>query len=198
MPRPETDALIQNSRALPQPWLMHLWTVGWMRNQFLFIQVSIFWDHESKEFSLPVLFFCYNFILLCSMWDLPGPGIKPVSPALAGEFFTTEPSGKPCTALWPRLLCALAGDSVRIWFKTKQRSEIADATLMGRWTPNTCQVERQWRFHIPTGLSTGSMPKYCTWNFWTSSVFGVGKSTTGKKTTHLSQRFQHTHNILPL
>ena len=29
------------------------------------------------------------------MWDLPGPGIKPMSPALAGGFFTTQPPGKP-------------------------------------------------------------------------------------------------------
>ena len=29
------------------------------------------------------------------MWDLPGPGIKPVSTALAARFFTTEPPGKP-------------------------------------------------------------------------------------------------------
>ena len=28
------------------------------------------------------------------MWDLHGPGIEPVSPALAGSFFTTEPPGK--------------------------------------------------------------------------------------------------------
>ena len=28
------------------------------------------------------------------MWDLPGPGIEPVSPALAGEFLTTVPPGK--------------------------------------------------------------------------------------------------------
>ena len=28
-------------------------------------------------------------------WDLPGPGIEPVSPALAGRFFTTEPPRKP-------------------------------------------------------------------------------------------------------
>ena len=28
--------------------------------------------------------------------DLPNPGIERISPALAGEFFTTEPSGKPC------------------------------------------------------------------------------------------------------
>jgi len=29
------------------------------------------------------------------MWDLPGPGIEPTSPAVAGGFFTPEPSGKP-------------------------------------------------------------------------------------------------------
>ena len=32
-----------------------------------------------------------------SMWDPPGPGIEPVSPALVGGFFTTEPPGNPCT-----------------------------------------------------------------------------------------------------
>ena len=34
--------------------------------------------------------------LLCSVWDLPRPRIEPVSPALAGRFFTSEP---PQTAL---------------------------------------------------------------------------------------------------
>ena len=29
------------------------------------------------------------------MWDIPGLGIKPVSPASVGGFFTTEPPGKP-------------------------------------------------------------------------------------------------------
>ena len=29
------------------------------------------------------------------MWDLPGPGLEPVSPALAGGFLTTEPPRKP-------------------------------------------------------------------------------------------------------
>ena len=28
-------------------------------------------------------------------WDLPGPGLKPVSPALAGGFLTTVRPGKP-------------------------------------------------------------------------------------------------------
>ena len=29
------------------------------------------------------------------MWDLPRPGLEPVSPALAGRFSTTTPPGKP-------------------------------------------------------------------------------------------------------
>ena len=33
--------------------------------------------------------------LLYCMWDLPGSGIEPMSPALAGGFFTTEPPGQP-------------------------------------------------------------------------------------------------------
>ena len=28
------------------------------------------------------------------MWDLPGPGLEPVSPSLAGGFLTTAPPGK--------------------------------------------------------------------------------------------------------
>ena len=28
------------------------------------------------------------------MWDLPGPGLEPMSPALAGGFLTTVPPGK--------------------------------------------------------------------------------------------------------
>lgn len=33
--------------------------------------------------------------LLCTMWGLPGSGTEPVSPAVAGAFFTTEPPGRP-------------------------------------------------------------------------------------------------------
>ena len=35
------------------------------------------------------------------MWDLPGPGIEPVSSALAGGFLTTAPPGKSL----PFLIC---------------------------------------------------------------------------------------------
>ena len=38
--------------------------------------------------------------LLLSMWDLPGPGLEPMSPALAGGFLTTVPPGKPKKSLF--------------------------------------------------------------------------------------------------
>ena len=36
----------------------------------------------------------------CSMWDLPRPGIEPVSLALQGGFLTTGPPGKPLLYPW--------------------------------------------------------------------------------------------------
>ena len=38
--------------------------------------------------------------LLCGIWDLPRPGLKAVSPALAGRFSTTAPPGKPSVFLF--------------------------------------------------------------------------------------------------
>ena len=37
------------------------------------------------------------------MWDLPGPGLEPVSPALAGGFLTTVPPGKSGKSLFVAL-----------------------------------------------------------------------------------------------
>ena len=45
--------------------------------------------------------------LLGSMWDLPGLGIRPVSPAVAGRFFTTEPSEKPLEILLRMMISQL-------------------------------------------------------------------------------------------
>ena len=33
--------------------------------------------------------------LFCGMWDLPRPGLEPMSSALAGRFSTSAPPGKP-------------------------------------------------------------------------------------------------------
>ena len=43
------------------------------------------------------------------MWDLPGPGLKPVSPALAGGFLTTAPPGKSEVLIITELGIALKG-----------------------------------------------------------------------------------------
>ena len=45
-------------------------------------------EHKLRSFSARAS-------LLCSMWDLPRPGLEPVSPALAGGFLTTVLPGKP-------------------------------------------------------------------------------------------------------
>ena len=81
---------------------------------------------------IPIFVFFFFFFplfsraeLLCGKWDLPGSGIKLVSPALAGRFFTTEPSGKnphpclishlPSDAFWNDLLDNLYSHSSLRW-----------------------------------------------------------------------------------
>ena len=41
---------------------------------------------------------------LRGMWDLPRPGLEPVSPALAGRLSTTAPPGKPLILFFTLLL----------------------------------------------------------------------------------------------
>ena len=43
------------------------------------------------------------------MWDLPGPGLEPVFPALAGGFLTTAPPGKPLKPLLKKNLFGCVG-----------------------------------------------------------------------------------------
>ena len=53
--------------------------------------------------------------LLHGMWNLPRPGLEPVSPALAGRFSTTAPPGKPQflaifnSKCWRDLMCIYMG-----------------------------------------------------------------------------------------
>ena len=75
------------------------------------------------------------------MWDLPGPGIEPVSPALAGGFSTTAPPGKP---LVHSFVAAAAGMSMlrlqkrlgfsvlrcgkkKVWLDPNETNEITNA-----------------------------------------------------------------------
>ena len=42
----------------------------------------------------------YSGLSFPSPGDLPDPGMEPASPALAGEFFITEPAGKSLCLHW--------------------------------------------------------------------------------------------------
>ena len=44
--------------------------------------------------------------LLRGMWDLPRPGLEPVSPALAGRLSTTAPPGKPDYKFYFEFTCS--------------------------------------------------------------------------------------------
>ena len=53
---------------------------------------SLVGEHGSR---VPGLSSCGTWASLShGMWNLPGPGIKPVSPAFAGRFLSTAPTGK--------------------------------------------------------------------------------------------------------
>ena len=48
------------------------------------------------------------------MWDLPGPGLEPVSLELAGGFFNTEPPGKSCFFLLDVMFHAVFGGVIQV------------------------------------------------------------------------------------
>ena len=57
--------------------------------------------------------------LLRGMWDLPRPGLEPVSPALAGRLSTTAPPGKPT-------ITSFGDDRIRCpsqWSKAKRKNK---------------------------------------------------------------------------
>ena len=77
--------------------------------------------------------------------DLPDPGIEYpslVSPALAGRFFTTVPSGKPkCQFYWmpkPEMsICLRGSESSAFWTVTHEfhrKTLFVDKSQSGEWT----------------------------------------------------------------
>ena len=55
--------------------------------------------------------------LFRDMWDLPGPGIEPMSHALAGGFLTTAPPGKPKEVFQPECFDARVGEEWKVSWK---------------------------------------------------------------------------------
>ena len=80
------------------------------------------------------------------MWDLPGPGLEPVFPALAGGFLTTVPAGKSHTCLfsvlniqvqslaWATWICVLKNDN-QISYLLERRVRLSLSVSSGPWLP---------------------------------------------------------------
>ena len=64
------------------------------------------------------------------MWDLPGPGFEPVSPALAGGFSTTDPAGKSLILFYVVLLLLVRGQRL---------------TFPGAWTCLASRASREFQ-----------------------------------------------------
>ena len=68
-------------------WLLLLWSTGSRRTGFSSCGSRVLERRLSSCGAWAQLLYC--------MWDLPRPGIEPVSPALAGGFLTTALPGSP-------------------------------------------------------------------------------------------------------
>ena len=85
--------------------------------------------------------------LLCSIWDLPGSGIEPVSPALAGRSSDSEPPGKS-------VLQGFTGPescSPGFWWETAGLSVLGGGDVSGAWG----SIWLCWQEHLTHGADHG-------------------------------------------
>ena len=104
------------------------------------------------------------------MWDLPGPGIKPVSPALADRFFTTVPPGKP----FHPSLSVLIPTSVPHMFTAQRLWRLRDAPDMA--TASKQYTENSWDWQAFDGrnfvLFYSSWIWHCKKKIWSDCILG--------------------------
>ena len=50
--------------------------------------------------------------MISGVWDLPGPGLEPVSSVLAGGFLTTAPPGKSLLLFFDNLIPSVKGKDI--------------------------------------------------------------------------------------
>ena len=90
------------------------------------------------------------------MWDLPGPGLKPVLPALAGGFLTTAPPGKSLDAiLLSRALAIVkaSGHSKADTAKAKGNSLVDNAPKQKLYKPTRTNEPLPFPFQPPSNLT---------------------------------------------
>ena len=80
----------------------------------LIIAASLFAEHRLQTRRLSN---CGSWAqLLPGMWDLPRPGLEPVSPALAGRLSTTAPTGKPLFIFYLFIFVCVGSSLLRAGF----------------------------------------------------------------------------------
>ena len=93
--------------------------------------------------------------------DLPDPGIKSVSPALAGRFFITEPPGKPSYYTWT--LSKSWEAKVEGWHHTKK----ANPFLSKKNSVCLTAFKLGYRLFLAFGLDWNINSPGC-WTYWLS------------------------------
>ena len=103
------------------------------------------------------------------MWDLPGPGLERLSPALAGRFLTTAPPGKPHTYF----LFWLFLNYFPIWVTTLSSCHFSllSITFFSVRSLFPKPFPGQWAFRVSAGC----------WRACLCHVAGVGKLDQGRQ-----------------
>ena len=87
---------------------------------------------------------------LRGMWDLPRPGLEPVSPALAGRFSTTAPPGKPHLVLFESAVLGeeeLRSSFQRLFSNEKKWTTNIYATTLKYYTKRRKAVRKDHMFY---------------------------------------------------
>ena len=81
------------------------------------------------------------------MWDLPGPGLEPTSPSLAGGFLTTAPPGKPTKFFFTWSIKSIIWDRYDYTHSTQEKTE---AQKIKVWGHSQDHIAKTSQGHNPT------------------------------------------------
>ena len=129
------------------------------------------------------------------MWDLPGPGLEPVSPALAGGLPTTGPPGKPGLNAFDEVNSILIL-GLDIWFRAARHSVLLDSVTGSEICTWLNVVQRDWglRFLLKLKRGTGSLFPL---NLNSGTMKTWEQSLHGREQSWEMERDQILENLIP-
>ena len=125
--------------------------------------------------------------LLRGMWDLPRPGLKPVSPALVGGFSTTAPPGKPLKFLYDIILDPIHQCGAALSY---------DFSQMTFFLVNVLDIySRQKHLWVTTAFSSGINFPLGSWNLGISLSFLLVSLATYVNTLKKNNLYSKTMHL---